>query len=94
MALYEKWSLIATRTYFWRGYRNVQVLVLLDCGVACVVTNQILQGGEPLALARHIVLSVPTSYLVVKHSELFVEERQDKISRLTLTLTNQIGTWL
>ena len=71
------------------------MLVLLDCGVAGVVTYQILQRRKPLlALPRHVILPISASNLVVEYTELPVHEGEDKASRVTLTPANQVGTWL
>lgn len=71
------------------------MLVLLNCAVARVVTNQILQRRKPLfALPGDIVLPISTSNLIVEDTELLVHEGKYKASRITLTPANQVGTWL
>ena len=69
------------------------MLVLFDCGVTCVVANQVLEGWEPfLALARGIVLAIFACDLIVENSELLVQEREDITARVALTHPHEIGT--
>lgn len=83
------------RTYLRWCNRHNQMLVLLNCGIASVVTNQILQRRKPfLALPGDIVLPIFTSSLIVEYTELLVHEGKDKASRITLTPANQVCTWL
>lgn len=76
-------------TYLWGNNRHVQVLILFNSRVANVVTNQILQRGEPfLTLTGHIVLGISAGDLVVEHTNLTVDKGQNEASWLTLTLTD------
>ena len=81
--------------YLRRCYRYVQVLVLLDCGVTCVITYQILQWREPLpTLTWSIVLAIFATDFVVEQSELFVQEGEHKTTRVTLTHAHKVCTRL
>ena len=71
------------------------MLVLLDSRVPSVVANQVLQRPEPLlAVAGRIVLAILASDLVVEHSELLVQKREDIASWITLTRPHEVGAWL